>query len=219
VRLALILVVFAGSIQAGALTGGSLFFGGSDAEANLTGADFSATIRDDDVGPFQSGGLTPFTMSPMPQSFGVGFGSSGWGSGVTFEGVFYSPWSTELPLGSPYASQLGYSVSYMSPPPTITGPGVYPVSLALDVSFCLNNSKAVFYCESETGTAMGSFTATSGNVGNSWVFLSGLSLTVSDPPADPPSDPPTATSTPEPGTLGCVGLAICCGLAVKGARK
>jgi hypothetical protein len=217
--LVVIVVAFVGKAQGGAITAGSVFFAGQEASAHFSGQDFSATIRDGDVGPYPDGGFTPFSPG-IPIGSGVGYGSAGFGSGVTYNGVFYNPQSLDLPRGSPYASSLWYSVLSTSPTPTITGPGVYPVTVSVQMSFCLNDpTGSTFYCESDTGIATGGWNATFGNT--SYVFLpGGLDLSVVAPePSTLSGGPDSNVSTPEPSTRYYVGFVLCFGFLAAALRR
>src|SRR5258708_25572280 len=103
------LASFVGTVQGGTITSGSIFFGGQTASASLSGSNFQADIADQDVGPFSHGGFPAFTQ-PIPNgTWGVGFGSSGSGSGVTYNGVFYPSLTLFAPPGLPYASPLDFA--------------------------------------------------------------------------------------------------------------
>jgi hypothetical protein len=209
------LAVLTGSLQAGTITGGSLTFGDNDAYVQLSGSGFSAVINDDDVA-YPYGGLTPFTLG-MVTGGGVGYGSSGWGSGITYDGAFYSPWSIQLPTGIQYVDPLSYSLELTSPPPMVTGPGTYTVDFSIQMNFCLH-TQGTQYCEQDTGTAMGSFVATSGNPNTSWVSLSPLEAIITPSIEQTEADPPSANS-PEPPTFGYGVIAtILMGIKMAGAR-
>src|SRR5579872_4707782 len=55
------LLAFAGSLQAGAITSGSLFFGDMQETAILSGTNFHATVNDYDFSPFPDGGFAPLS--------------------------------------------------------------------------------------------------------------------------------------------------------------
>jgi hypothetical protein len=209
------LAVLTGSLQAGTITGGSLTFGDTDAYVQLSGSGFSAVINDDDVGPYPYGGLTPFTMDLITGG-GVGYGSAGWGSGITYNGIFYSPWSIQLPTGIQYVDPLSYSLELTSPPPMVTGPGTYTVDFSVQINFCLHN-QGIQYCEQDTGMAIGSFVAASGNPNTSWVSLSPLEATITPAIEQVEADPPSANS-PEPSTFwyGVIALML---IGIKMARR
>src|SRR5579872_6631031 len=114
-----ITLVFTGILQAGAITGGSLFVGGYEATATLSGPDFSATISDYGVGPFQTGGFAPYT----PLIPGYGNAATGSGSGVTYNGVYYDTPTYQGPFpGQPYVLNMWFNLALTSAPAVIMGP-------------------------------------------------------------------------------------------------
>ncbi len=195
--------------QGGAITSANLSFGDYGTSASFQGVDFQTSISDFDSDPGPDGGFAPFTPSMPNGTFGGGYGSSGYGSSVTYNGTYYTPLFMNVPTGLPYADSVSYSV-YSYGAPTITGPGVYPVSASVQVNFCLSDptgSIPNYYCESDAGTAAGAFYATSCGCGTSWLFVSSLSLRISTP---------TITATPEPSSLPCVCVGIL--VAISGKR-
>lgn len=193
-------------VSGGAITSGSMSFGNDGtSSASFQGADFRATINDFDIDELPDGGFPPF-FPPIRTGGGVGYGSAGMWSGVTYSGVFYNPPSFNLPRGFPYAG-ISYSLFLTSPQPMITGPGLYPVTFSVQMSFCVSDptgSIANYYCEDDTGVATGAFDATPCGCGNTWVFVDGLSLTIADP----------TVAAPEPSTLSYIGLTLSFGFFV-----
>lgn len=201
--LLMMLFAFAGNAQGGAITSGSLDFSGTYASAYFSGPGFSDAISDSDASNFPSGEFVPFQPNLPEGVFGVGIGSHGIGSSLTYNGVLYVPFDERLP-GFPTESS-DYSVFLTSPLPTITGPGVYPVTFSVQMSFCLYGPTGpAFYCESDTGNAAGFFNATpSGDP--SFVHQGGLTLNI--------------VPVPEPSTQYYVGFVVCFGFLAAAIRR
>ncbi len=196
-------------VLGGAITSGGITLGfGAGNSASFSGSNFSAQINDFDSIPGNDGGFMPF-VPPSPNiTDGVGLWSAGMWSGLSYNGIGYQALNGNAPIpGYPYASSFYYSVVETSPAPLITGPGEYPVTVSVQLNFCLSDltgSISNVYCESDTGIATGAYNYYYGN--DIFDFLSGhsLDLTIADP----------STVAPEPSTLSYVGLTLCFGFFV-----
>ncbi len=192
--LVVMFAAFVGSVQGGAITSGSIllnsdFFGGfGSVSANLSGINFGASLGDGDVGTFSHGGSYPFLQT---FEYLGPFGSNLFlGSGIVYNGVYYSGHSA----GPPFVTALSFTLGLISPDPTITGPGSYPVTFLVQLSYCLSSP---IYCETDTGFATGAFNYVSSGSGD--VFTGGLTLDI---------------TVPEPSTLTYVGFAGCFGCLI-----
>jgi hypothetical protein len=200
-----LLFVCSFALKGDVITSGSITLGfGTGNGASFSGPDFSAQIDDFDYFSTEDGGgFIPFEPPAPVGNYFIGGGSDGIGSGVSYDGVFY--YTLDAAFSAPTFSipwaDASYSLGLITPLPTITGPGLYPVTVSFQLNFCLYQSlhSPVFYCGGGTGTATGAYDYTYGN--DIYDFLSGhqLDLTVVAP------DPPTVT--PEPSTISYVGFA------------
>lgn len=199
-RQILLMILAAAAVDGGAITSGSIDFPNGGFGASLSGANFSAGIGDGDGQDWDPWGDGVSIPSPVPVAgclCEAGSGGDAGNSGVTYDGVFYW-WGGDFfegpPAGTPIATTLSFEITLKSPDQVITGPGTYPQTYAVQLSFCVSASRdsPAFHCETDEGTAMGAWTATEGNA--IFDFLpGGLDLTV----------------MPEPSTLSYVGFALC----------
>lgn len=191
-RQILLMILAAAAVDGGAITSGNIDFPDGGFSVSLSGADFSANIMDLDGQDFDGWGDGSFIPFPAPSlgdytDFEAGSGGdTGMDTGVTYNGVFYW-WGGDFengpPLGTPLANTLYFTLSLESPDQIIAGPGTYPQTYAVQLNFCVQASAgAPAYCETDTGTATGAWTATEGNA--IFDFLpGGLDLTVVPEPS------------------------------------
>ncbi len=192
------------TLQGDTITSGGIGLGfGSGNTAWFSGPDFTAGIQDLDSFSGNDGGFIPFQPPSPTGTYFIGFEADGYGSGMTYNGVYYT-WPDAAESAAccliPYA-EMSYALNLISPLPTITGPGLYPVTVSVQLSFCLYPSlhEPVFYCGGAAGLATGAYDYTYGN--DIFDFLSGHQLDLTIVPPDPP------TVAPEPSTIFYVGFA------------
>jgi hypothetical protein len=188
-------------VHGGTLTSGSFtlstFLGNSSAIATVSGDNFTARVVDLDAGPpFMFSGFPPLGVGPTSFSWVGGGGPSGGGSFVDYDGIDYSaPFFCCGPLpGLPFAN-VQFTELLIGTPPTITGPGFYPMTFSLELDFSLfDSSHQLVLTETDTAFATGGIT----------YIASGL------PVNNFVSGGPLQGSIPEPSTLSYYLLAGFC---------
>jgi hypothetical protein len=188
----------ASSTQGGTITSGSFHVGsfgvqGSES-ATVSGENFTATVISTDGSGLILGNFPPFQAS-IP---GFPWGGEP-GSGVLYNGFFYSVPPVDGPLsGVPFATD-SFTENLISPGPIVTGPGTYSLDLfSVTLHFSLfDSSHTMFYSETDTGFATGSITYT-GNAINTFVNSHSFQATIIPEPI------------PEPSTWSLIALAACC---------